>query len=372
MSNAEVFPMVDVEGSPYHRGVQHGRAVPERVERSIALYRKQMINRGIDERTLMELARGMELVIQKFDEEYLDEMRGIAEGARVRLEEVILINCRTEMMFGYADLKNTAAAEKMDGADGDCTGIVVLPELAAEGRLMHAHNWDWREECVDSGIVLRIRRENGPDILTFTEAGALARHGLNANGVSITGNSLSCTDDFRKAGDAPLVLVRRRLLECTNLSQAMKALLSTRRYCANNMTLAQAGGWAINMECAPENVYPLAPVNDLLVHANHWLCPVARMKLKDPRMEERTDSLYRQYRVEAALRRAGPGITWDHIKDALADDFGKPDSVLRWPKPASFDSISATVATTLMDPAEGKMWIARMPYAGRHFHEYSL
>ena len=41
----------------------------------------------------------------------------------------------------------------------------------------------------------------------------------------------------------------------------------------------------------------------------------------------------------------GP-IGWNHVKAALADEFGKPDGVLRTPKPADFSSISATVATT--------------------------
>jgi isopenicillin-N N-acyltransferase-like protein len=45
---------------------------------------------------------------------------------------------------------------------------------------------------------------------------------------------------------------------------------------------------------------------------------------------------------------------------------------LRSPKPASYDSISATVATTLMDPGAGTMWIARKPYEAREFFEYRL
>ena len=65
--------------------------------------------------------------------------------------------------------------EKTDG----CTGLIVMPERSASGRLLHAHNWDWREECVDTGIVLKIRAEDGNDVLTFCEAGALARHGFN-------------------------------------------------------------------------------------------------------------------------------------------------------------------------------------------------
>jgi isopenicillin-N N-acyltransferase like protein len=375
VTSHEYFPLVDVNGTPRERGLQHGRSVPERIARSVALYRSQMSKRGIDDAARHRLAQAMLPAIKTYEPAYLDEMTGIAEGAEVPLEDVVTVNCRTEMMYGYAQLTAAAAQGPVEG-DGDCTALVVLPGRAADGRLMHAHNWDWREECVDTGIVLRIRGGDAvPDILTFTEAGALARHGFNANGVSLTGNSLDSHEDFRHGPGVPLVLLRRRVLESANLAQAMRAVWNTKRYCANNMVVAQAtteDGCAVSLETAPTEIFWVHPQDDVLVHANHWLCPAARAKLVDPHMADRVDSIYRQFRVQEALRRADRPIGWDDVKAILGDTFGAPDAVLRSPRPASFASISATVATTLIDAAAGKMWIARQPYAGRHFHEYAL
>ncbi|MGH8808293.1 MAG: C45 family autoproteolytic acyltransferase/hydrolase, partial [Noviherbaspirillum sp.] len=285
----------------------------------------------------------------------------------VPLEDVIVINCRTEMMFGHNELKKARA-----GLDDGCTGLVVLPGRSATGRLMHAHNWDWREECVDTGIVLKIRRDDGPDLLMFTEAGSLARHGFNSAGVSLTGNFLTSDRDYKREADVPLVLVRRKMLEAPNIATAMRVLWPTKRFCSNNLMLAQAEGEAVDLECAPDEIFWITPEDDILVHANHWMCPIARTKLKDLGLAANTDSIYRQRRVTEALRRAPGKIDWDIIKAALADEFGKPDGVLRSPKPASFDSISATVATTLMDPAAKTMWIARKPYESICFAEYRL
>ncbi|WP_231973435.1 C45 family autoproteolytic acyltransferase/hydolase [Variovorax sp. HW608] len=241
---------------------------------------------------------------------------------------------------------------------------------------MHAHNWDWRQECVDTCIVLRICNANGPDILSFTEAGALARHGLNSNGVSLTGNAMSCHKDFQHGPGAPVVLLRRRLLEATNLAQAMRTVWSANRYCSSNMILAQSSatdGCCVSLEAAPDEVYPMLPQDDVLVHANHWLSPVALAKLRDPGLAARPDSLYRQHRVESALRTVtNRAIAWDDVRSTLADDFGYPDGVLRSPKPGDFSSISATVATTLMDAAKGVMWVARKPYESCEFQEYAL
>src|SRR5690606_23014083 len=75
-------------------------------------------------------------------------------------------------------------------APDGCTAAVVLPEMSADGVLMHGQNWDWRVECAQTCIVMHIVRDDGPDILVFTEAGQLARSGFNAAGIAITGNNL--------------------------------------------------------------------------------------------------------------------------------------------------------------------------------------
>jgi isopenicillin-N N-acyltransferase like protein len=370
MSASQAFPLVEVDGDPFERGAAHGRAVPERVLRSVTLYRQQLERRGVGVARQRELAAAMAPAVAAFEPAYLEEMRGIAAGAQVELEDIILINCRTEMMFGHNEIARARGA-----LDDGCTGFIVLPPASATGRLMHGHNWDWREECVDTGIVLRMRRSDGPDLLTFTEAGSLARHGFNSAGVSLSGNFLTSNRDYQRPADVPLVLVRRKMLEAGSIAAAMKVVWNTRRFCSNNLLLGHAGGEAVDLECAPDEIFWLTPENHILVHANHWMCPVARTKLEDLGLKSGPDTLYRQRRVTAALLAAQEGggkIDWQIAKAILADDFGKPDSVLRWPKAASHDSISATVATTLMDPEGRTMWIARKPYENREFVEYRL
>ena len=76
--------------------------------------------------------------------------------------------------------------------------------------MIHAQNWDWKAECAETAVVLRIRRDDGPDILTFTEAGGLARSSLNAAGVAITANYLESDCDRQEMG-VPLVFLRRKV-----------------------------------------------------------------------------------------------------------------------------------------------------------------
>lgn len=363
------FPLIDLGGKPYERGLAHGKAVPDRIRGSIALYRGELERRGVGLAEIHRLARDFSPHVGSYDPAYLEEMQGIADGAGVALEDIVLVNCRTEMMFGARQMIDPKA--KDDG----CTAAIVLPEASADGTLIHAHNWDWREQCVDTGVVLRIRREDGPDILTFVEAGGLARLGLNAAGVSLSGNYIACERDYRTGGRTPLGLVRRKLLEAANLAGALRTAWGHRRACSTNVMLAHASGAlgeAIDLEMAPDEIFPVAPRDGILVHANHWVSPAAQAKLRDTGIEITACTLYRQRRVEDGLRSKGRKLAVADLKEALADEYGKPDSVLRPPKPGIVGSVTCTVCTTVMLPGKGEMWMARKPWVERSFVKYAL
>jgi isopenicillin-N N-acyltransferase-like protein len=136
--------------------------------------------------------------------------------------------------------------------------------------------------------------------------------------------------------------------------------------------LAHAAGEAVNLEMAPDEIFWITPEDGILVHANHWISPSARAKLRDTGIGITVDTIYRQRRVEAAVRGKGKAISVDDLKDALGDRYGWPDSVLRPPKPAPFSAISATVCTTVMRPDRGEMSIARKPWVTREFRDYTL
>lgn len=361
------FPCIEVSGTPRERGLAQGRAVPERVARSVALYRGELARRNVDAATQDRLARRFVSVIGDFDPDYVEEMRGIAEGANVPLEAVVTVNCRTEMMFGFKE-----AAQIHEKMEDGCTGVVAMPSVTASGRLIHAHNWDWRQEAADSSIVMRVRNDKGPDILTLVEAGGLARHGFNSAGVALTANFLACDRDFTQSG-VPLAVLRRRILEQPNLANAVKVLGTSPRFCSNNIMLSQADGEAVDLECVPDEMFWIQPEGGLLAHSNHFISPAALARITDTYFPKYPDTLYRVTRVHdyLAAHRAAK-IDYRHMVEALSDRYGFPDSVLRSPKPAVFDAISATVCMTVIDARLGRMWIARKPYERIDFAEYSI
>lgn len=354
------FPLVEMSGPPRERGRQYGQQAADRVGRSVDYYVAQLAAAGIGWPRAKALAADYVPLIENFSPAYLEEMRGVAEGAGVDLEGIVLVNARTEMMFGA----------KQQGDDG-CTGAVIMPEAARDGRLLHGQNWDWREECVHTGVVLRIRRDDGPDVLTFTEAGGLARSGLNAAGIAVTGNFLACDRDYKRQG-VPLPLIRRRILESSHFALAIHVLAAVPRSCSSNMMVSDAAGEAINFECAPDELFCVYPQDGLITHANHFVHPAAQVKLRDTYHATSPDSLYRDGRVRKLLMKKRGALTLDDLRDALFDDYGTPYSVCRPPRSIAGGPVTVTAAMIVMDAADGVLQAVPAPYANRTVTEYRL
>jgi isopenicillin-N N-acyltransferase-like protein len=369
----EPCPLIELSGAPYERGRDYGRKAQARIAKGIAHYSGQLKTMSIGPAEIKGLVDDYLPVIEGFDAGFVVEMRGIAEGAGVSFEEIALLNARTEIlkMGSRPDLRaRLAAALAKDEPDG-CTGLVALPGATRDGKLIHAQNWDWKAECAETAVVLRIRRDDGPDVLTFVEAGGLARCGMNSAGIAVTANYLESDRDYSQVG-VPLALIRRKILDSEHVALAMRAVYSTPKSASNNMIVSHREGVAIDFECAPDESFQVHPERGLLVHANHWQSPVALAKLKDTGIANTPDSLYRDIRVRDLLSPQIGSITTDSVKTALFDDFATPWSVCRPPRPGITNNLSATVAMIVMEPASGTMDVAMLPALNRTFQRFSL
>jgi isopenicillin-N N-acyltransferase like protein len=362
-------PFIEVSGPPRERGRQYGAQAAERIKRGIDHYAAQLASDKVGWDDIRQLTERFEPSIAAFEPTYVEEMRGIAEGAGVDYAAIVLLNARTELLKLGQRLRK---GEKMPDDPDACTTAVVMPTAAAAGRLIHAHNWDWKAECAETAVVLRIRRDDGPDILTFTEAGMLARFGFNAAGIAITGNYLECDRDYRQLG-VPLALIRRKVLEQKQLAIAMHSVYATPKSASNNIIVSHANGVAIDFECVPDETFQLLPDKGLIVHANHFQSQVALAKLVDTGIANTPDSLYRDLRVRDLLQPHLGAITTDIVKAALFDDFEAPWSVCRPPRQTlSGKTLSATVAMIVMEPELGTMEVAMLPAIQRQFTSYTL
>lgn len=361
----EFFPLFDVAGSPDDVGLSYGRQTGDYIRRSIAIYQKAFARKGVSWDLARRKAREFAPLVERYHGGLMRELVAIAKGAELPLEDVVAINARTELLYGQ---KSAASAET--DTDG-CTGAIAMPEATANGHAIHGQNWDWRDECADSAIVLRVVPESGPRMLIFVEAGILARCGLNSAGIGITGNFLQTDRDFGLEG-VPLPFIRRRILMSEALGQAVRVVFDAPRTFSNNLMISQRDGECVDLEATPDEVFWILPENGLLVHANHFVSSGALAKVHDLGLETNTDSLYRDRRVRAHLAGRPGKLDIEDFKEAFADRYGSPRAVCRSPVLGPGGKTSSTVATIIMDTTAGKLWAAKRPYETARFREYSI
>jgi isopenicillin-N N-acyltransferase-like protein len=344
---AHEFPLLELEGSARECGMQHGAGAANRVARSIDIYLaafgKQTTLTLADVR---ERARGFAGQIEQLDPDILEELRGIAAGAQQLFEDVVAINCRTELLYG--DKAGTRPAT-------ECTSIVALPEATAERRILIGKNWDWRDACIDSVVTLKIAQRGKPRLALMVEAGMVGRDGFNEHGIAVVGNLLVSHHDKGRAG-VPIPILRRRILHATTYYDAIDTLARSPRGASGNYLIAHRDGVAIDFEVTPEEVFAVYPERGLLTHANHFQSPAAQAR--GVAKFYSGDSLYRDFRARQLLEPKIGAITRADIEAALKDHFGLPRSICRHPHQYAYGEPTMTIASVQFDLQRETMYVA--------------
>ena len=91
-------PLIEISGAPRERGRQYGEQARARILRGIEHYSSQLEASKLGWPEIGTLVKTFEPTIEAFEAAYLDEMRGIAEGAGVSYEAVVMLNARTEIL----------------------------------------------------------------------------------------------------------------------------------------------------------------------------------------------------------------------------------------------------------------------------------
>ena len=341
-----MFPILDLQGSAFERGRSHGALARTRVERSLASYCRLFAFCGIGWKDAQHLGASYRDVIGSFDPALLEEIEGIARGAGRPVDEILTLNVRTEIL----------PPAFLGGADtGECTAIAVSPAASATGESLLAQNWDWIGEQREALVLLRVREGNHPAILTLTEAGMLAKIGLNSEGLGVCLNILRSTFDRNRRG-VPVHVLLRALLECSCVRDALAFASKLDFGASSNVLCADRSGEAASLEVSPKGLRTVRGQGGTLCHTNHFLDPEAatwQASLADslstiPRLESA-----RQY----AAARARHGI--DDLKRLLRDESQGLLSICRKPDPSlPAEARIESVASVIMELARGVMHVA--------------
>jgi len=379
-----MFPELTISGAPLERGRAYGASVATLVAHSIASYARLFAcRRGLDWATSQAEAMRFAPLLQEVAPDLLDEMRGIADGAGRALAEIVALNVRTELMAGVgtgvyhpdgpaALARNRAAGVPEHPAeageappavrgpqpvdDGECTTAAAAGSATTAGGTILAQTWDWQGDQRAACVLLRVRAPGEPTLLTMTEAGMVAKVGLNSAGLAVSLNLLRSQSDGREVG-MPVHVLLRKMLQARSFAEAGAVADLAPPSGSSCITLASAAGELLSLEITPAGVAEVWGEQGLLAHTNH--CVDAGAAAGECALDMASTSRERVGRAWELLR-AGRGELDVAAMQAILRDHGDdPRCICRHPNMALAPlDRGESVCGLVMDLGTGVMHVA--------------
>lgn len=352
---AETIPIIEVRGGPHQRGQQQGEGARPEIHRALWRYREVIpkIMKMTWEEALREARKFLPYAEETFPE-YVEELRGLAEGANTLFEEVWVLNC-------YEGLTETR--QQVWG----CTSLTVRAEHTTKGHVLLAHNEDWNSVDRDNVYLVRAHPEHGPSFIGMTYGPLLVNIGLNADGIGIAIDSVYPTDG--RVG-VPRILCSRAVLHTPTIGEAILACVPKMR----------AGGYAYLLADPHGELYCVetsATIHDILygdqgwlVHTNHYLSPRMR-EIEEQRPYSTSNVRLNRARrlVQAQLGQATP----ESLQSLLRDHVNHPNGICSHEDPQDPPhGREQTLVSLIMDLSERVMWAAPGPPCEGEYVPYHL
>ncbi len=340
------IPHITTQGTPFLRGRGLGRLEPQRVRHTVRSYMAIFRARaGLRREAVFAQAERFMPVIAGYAPALLEEMHGIADGAGCDVREIVAINARTELMYGVKQR-------------GECTAIGVQAQATPDGHVWLAQNWDWHPGLAGSVIAWHIRPDDGPELITLTEAGIVGKIGINAYGLAMCINLLISDSDHEGPAVPMHVLLRTVLDTAHSVQDAIDSIANASRCTSCHHLLADRTGDIAGVEATPIGQYVLRPVRGIVTHTNH--CVDVALFAHDKGARDEPETLARGMRIAQLAHHTS--LDKASIQSLLADHGNAPNSICLHPQHAwSIDRQGESVASVLFDLTAGTMDIADGP-----------
>lgn len=307
------MPIVYLEGAHGQMGVQLGRDRADQIHAMIRMYRRIFV----DAADSLGLASWDEAILhahkylpfaRESTPQYVDEMRGIAEGASASFDDILVLNC--------------IEAITSDALHLGCTSLALAPEVTATGSVLLGHNEDWIPEDLHHTYLVHARPEDEPAFLALSYGGLLPNIGFNECGIAQLCDSVYPSD--ARVG-VPRILVARGVLAARSLGEAVRAACNRRRNAGYNHLIAHESGEIYNLEISALQYEMLHSPEGMESHTNHYLHP--RMQAIEKDAPDLVNSNIRLNRVRRLMAAQRGRLDVPAVMAILSDHVNYPQSI---------------------------------------------
>ena len=228
-----------------------------------------------------------------------EELEGMAEGLRMPVKEVLLWNCRGDLLHSTADGCTTVALKSADGAR------------------WIGHNEDGDPYLYGRCHLVDVALDDAPGYVSFYYPGSLPGHTFGANRAGLVQTINNLRTRQRHPG-VPRMFLARAVLDCTTLDAAIALLRDLPHSGGFHHTLGSATDpRLISAEVTPGAV-SLLDIGTRYGHANHMIHAKTRAQAQIVTESSRD----RQNRIEGIVDGWSPATGSADLLAALHDTLG--------------------------------------------------
>jgi hypothetical protein len=167
---------ITIKGEPFTRGFQHGYLLANQfkhIHKVLSFIVKQDFHKSLTE-YMKDCAKLITPKIEKYHPEFLEEIRGIAKGAKVSVDFLIAWNSILSL-YSYYDKYNSTSNNNKKGEHKRCSAFIACGNATKDGKIVMAHNThsDYATGPL-ANIVMRIEPSTGHCFVMQTYAGYIA------------------------------------------------------------------------------------------------------------------------------------------------------------------------------------------------------
>lgn len=251
MDLTKIFPVLHVHGTNYEMGFSIGKTFKSRINHALDTYDQLHLDVKKDKSNPQFLDSLLQNA-NKHLPQYIDEIRGMADGAEVDFRLMLVHNLRHS--FRSANNCSTAIFKTAD-------------------QILLGHNEDNLRSLGMNSYIIIAHLENEGHYLAFTNAGSINGNawGFNSHGIAMTGNSMP---NFSPNDSFPRILIDRNLLEATSIQDVIRRISKIPQragvFSYNIASLHEHR--VINIETIADDI-SITEISDRYFHTNHYISP---------------------------------------------------------------------------------------------------
>ncbi len=337
------FPVVEAHGTPHEIGKAIGAMTKDRIHKGIELRREWF--EDLKKFALADRANRIDnfaAAIEKFHPDVIAEMKGMAEGAGLPLDDILVLNMQAEL----GALKSVKAS-----CEGSCEGCSSL-HLVQGGKVLLAHNEDGHNAYRHLMSILRLKPEGKPAFTSLAYPGLIPGSvpAINEAGILMTTNFIG-VEKVRTG--VPRYVLGRAAIGARSLGDAVQTVTSKEAAYSFHVNFGSIKDKRLLAVDVMPGVHAVKPIDGIFLQTNHFV--LSGTKGVSQPMNTPGGSSDSRYRIlEAAIGKLPPleKVTKDDLIKLLSshEAINKPHSPCRHPDDKSN---GRTLATALFDLTAG-------------------